>query len=179
MFEKCARCGHRIVAGGKTYLEKRLCGDECERQVKLDLADQLLDARLVEEQVEEAFAGPCPLCEATTGNDLYSATVPAGFDRFHPFQLKTVLCCVSCGRKNLLLATLSCLVLGWWRRGALFYNLFVIPGNFFGALLLQQAESPTIAVWNMVKLRMLDELQDDLPNTPKKPRRSALSDRDR
>ncbi len=72
------------------------------------------------------------------------------------------LSCLSCARRERLLASHHCHFLGWWGPKALFCNLFVLPTNLLASILTRQPATPTPALQRPVKSRMADAMMPQI-----------------
>lgn len=162
MFEKCAACESRILAGATSFLHWRFCNDACCTRFKSQLADELIPAEVISAQVESVFHAPCPQCGRATENDFYSATKITGMLLAYHIESGSVLCCASCGRKNRMMAALHCLFLGWWSPRAAFCNVFVLPTNLVATLFIRRPEVPSEMLSVFVKSRLVDSMQNEI-----------------
>jgi hypothetical protein len=175
MLEKCTACGSRILAGATSFRQWHFCSDTCEQSFKVQLADQMLPPELVAEHVDALFRGPCPQCQKTTGNDLFSSTKVTGLLLLYHMESGSTLCCASCGRKNRLWAALHCLFLGWWSPRSAFINLFVLPTNIIAGLCARQPQAPSPEITQMVKCSLIEMMWPEIAKAIEAAEREALS----
>ena len=158
VFEKCANCNLRIVAGANMFHHWAFCSATCRTKFQCALIDNLVPAEDVDKQVRQAFEGPCPSCGRIERNDVYSATRVTGMLIVYTTKIQRELCCPRCAKKNLLRAALYCLAAGWWSPRAAFANLFILPGNLISCLLIRPAKEPSQRLIRRVKVSMAESM---------------------
>ena len=175
MFEKCAACNGRILAGGVQFHSWRFCSDNCVTNFKAALVDRFVPPEVVAAHVQGVVQAPCPQCGAQTGNDFYSSTRVTGALVVFLMNSQSRVSCLSCARKERLFAFCHCLFLGWWSPKALFCNVFVLPTNLFASILTRRPAVPSPALVRLVKSRVADAVMPQMIDHLAQQRAAALA----
>jgi len=175
MFTKCAGCNARIIAGAKRYYSWEFCSENCINKFKSTMVDRFVAPDTIANQIQGVVEAPCPVCGTQNGNDLYSSTRVTGMLIMLRVTSGARVSCVSCARKERLVAFLHCLFLGWWSPKALFINVFVLPTNLLAAVLTRQPASPSRAFSALVKSRMADSFMPQIVDQISQQRAAELA----
>jgi hypothetical protein len=163
LFEKCAGCGSRILAGGVHADHRTWCSDDCLNKSVCLGVDQLIPLELVSAAVDETFYGDCPSCGGPGPVDLYTATKLTGMLFLFTITRPQKICCAKCARIQRLQATAHNLFLGWWGVRCCIANLFVLPYQIGAAALTRTPKQPSPALIQAVKLGIANS---SLPSQP-------------
>lgn len=162
MLSKCPACSIRMITSGATYMNWKVCSEECVATLKVRLVEELIAPEVIDKHVQEFFHGECPSCGEQSPLDIYQATKITAFLIMFQTNTEHRVSCASCGRKQKLAAALYCFVAGWWGIKAAFCNVFIIPANLFGALMIRTPTEPSPELAMRVKGMIADMMDSEI-----------------
>lgn len=158
MRERCASCNGWIFGAGESFLQWKVCDQECALRFRSALVDRYVPKQVVDQFVRSAFEAPCTDCGRRTGNGLYTAETMSAFILFYQIRTRQRVCCSRCGRSNRLWAAIHCLFAGWWGPTAALINLYILPKNLIAAALIKRPTEPSEGFQRVVKASMAESL---------------------
>lgn len=122
MMARCGNCGKVILYGGLRYGSEVYCSSDCYEMAPILEVAPLVPADLVDQQVQQAYHGKCPLCGRPGPVELHKSYQVVSLIIAVQWGTYSHVCCSRCARIKVLRDSLVCLLLGWWGVG-----LFITP----------------------------------------------------
>jgi len=111
---KCGYCGSTILMGGVRAGGQVFCNRKCFQDAHVLTASQQIPSDVLDQKVQEVWAGNCPECKGPGPADLHKAYQVWSAIVTTRWSTKPRICCRSCATKRQIAGAVSSLIVGWW-----------------------------------------------------------------
>jgi hypothetical protein len=172
----CAACGQTVVFGGRKVDGSRYCNDACASAGQLIQQAREIPEEVIWEHALRLQNGPCPRCARDARVDLRESQWVWSAVFFTRAGTEQFLGCESCGRRRLVVNTLTSLLFGWWGfpLGLIETPVQVIQN--VAALRRRPMDGPPSEYFlEFVRLMLARESMAGLPDVPPEPMQSPAA----
>ena len=110
----CAYCKSLILIGGVKDGSQKFCNPNCQQSAAIVAMSNTIPQHVVQERVWAVHQGACPRCHRGGPIDVHMRYSIWSAVLLTSWSNGQEVCCRSCAVKTQLLASLGCLLLGWW-----------------------------------------------------------------